>query len=103
MVQISKDVLQLKEDLFLDIAERQLYGNHNLKNIYFAALLGVKLGISVKKLSEILPTIPALQHRLQKVSDKDQKIWIDDSKSTTAQSLYAALCAFSPQKVHLIA
>lgn len=102
MIQISEDILQLKEDLFLDIANRQLYGNHNLKNIYFAALLAVKIGIPVKKLSEILPNIPALHHRLQKVSDKDQKIWIDDSKSTTAQSLYAALCAFSPKKVHLI-
>jgi UDP-N-acetylmuramoylalanine-D-glutamate ligase len=56
----------------------------------------------VKKLSEILSKIPALQHRLQTVSNKDQKVWIDDSKSTTAQSLYAALSAFAPKKVHLI-
>lgn len=103
MVQISEGILQLKDDLFLDISERQLYGDHNLKNIYFAALLAVKIGVPVKKLSEILPDIPALKHRLQKVSEKDQKIWIDDSKSTTAQSLYAALAAFSPKKVHLIA
>lgn len=34
---------------------------------------------------------------------KDGKIWIDDSKSTTAQSLYAALRSFAPKKVHLIA
>ncbi|MEI6711351.1 MAG: hypothetical protein WCK88_03950 [bacterium] len=59
--------------------------------------------MSVKKLSEILPNIPSLQHRLQQVSEKDQKIWVDDSKSTTAQSLYAALSAFAPKKVHLIA
>lgn len=103
IIQVSEGVLQLKEDLFLDISERKLYGNHNLKNIYFAALLATKIWISVKKLSEILPDISALPHRLQKVSEKDQKIWIDDSKSTTAQSLYAALSAFAPRKVHLIA
>jgi len=103
IVQISEWILQLSEELFLDIAERQLYGDHNIKNIYFAASLAVKIGISVKKLSEILPTIPALHHRLQKVSEKNQRIWVDDSKSTTAQSLYAALAAFSPKKVHLIA
>ncbi len=103
MVQISEGILQLKEDLYLDISESQFYGEHNLKNIYFAASLAVKIGIPVKKLSEILPTISALQHRLQKVSEKNQRIWIDDSKSTTAQSLYAALAAFSPKKVHLIA
>jgi UDP-N-acetylmuramoylalanine--D-glutamate ligase len=103
MIQISDDILQLKDDLFLDISNRQLYGEHNLKNIYFSALLAVKLGVSVKKLSEILPDISALKHRLQKVSEKDQKLWIDDSKSTTAQSLYAALAAFAPKKVYLIA
>ncbi len=103
LIQISEGILELKDDLFLDISERQLYWDHNIKNIYFAALLASKIGLSVKKLSEILPNIPALKHRLQKISEKDQKIWIEDSKSTTAQSLYAALAAFSPKKVHLIA
>jgi len=102
-VQISDNLLQLNPDLFLDISDRQLYGDHNIKNIFFAASLALKVGISVKQLSEILANIPALPHRLQKVSGKDNKIWIDDSKSTTAQSLYAALAAFSPQKVYLLA
>lgn len=103
IIQIADGIIQLNEELFLDIAERQLYGEHNLKNIYLAASLAVKIGISVKKLSEILPDIPSLPHRLQKISEKHERIWIDDSKSTTAQSLYAALAAFSPEKVHLIA
>lgn len=66
-------------------------------------MLSLKLGISVKTLSSILPYVTALPHRLQQISQKDEKIWIDDSKSTTAQSLYAALTAFGPKKVHLIA
>jgi UDP-N-acetylmuramoylalanine--D-glutamate ligase len=102
-VQISAGILQLNPELFLDISDRQLYGDHNIKNIFFAASLASKIGVSVKQLSEILASIPALPHRLQKVSEKDNKIWIDDSKSTTAQSLYAALAAFSPKKVYLIA
>lgn len=65
--------------------------------------MAFKLGIPVKVLSATLPLIPALPHRLQRISIKDGKTWIDDSKSTTAQSLYAALRAFSPQKVYLIA
>lgn len=101
--QISDSLLQLNPDLFLDISDRQLYGEHNIKNIFFAASLASKIGISVKQLSSILANIPALPHRLQKVSEKDNKIWIDDSKSTTAQSLYAALAAFFPKKVYLIA
>ena len=101
--QVSDGLLQLNPELFLDISERQLYGEHNIKNIFLAASLALRIGISVKQLSETLAHIPALPHRLQKVSERDHKIWIDDSKSTTAQSLFAALAAFSPQKVYLIA
>ncbi|MFA6079870.1 MAG: UDP-N-acetylmuramoyl-L-alanine--D-glutamate ligase [Candidatus Gracilibacteria bacterium] len=103
IIQAPDGILQLSQELFLDISERQLYGDHNIKNIFFAASLAVKMGITVKELSAILANIPALPHRLQKVSGKDNKVWIDDSKSTTAQSLYAALAAFAPQKVYLIA
>jgi len=63
----------------------------------------LRLGVTAKTLSSALPLIPPLPHRLQQISQKDGRIWIDDSKSTTAQSLYAALRAFSPQKIHLIA
>jgi UDP-N-acetylmuramoylalanine-D-glutamate ligase len=72
-------------------------------NIFFAASLAFKLGIPVKTLSATLPLVPALPTSTSEISIKDGKIWIDDSKSTTAQSLYAALRAFAPQKVHLIA
>lgn len=54
-------------------------------------------------MSSILPLIPSLPHRLQKISDKGGRLWIDDSKATTAQSLYAALTSFVPKKVYLIA
>ena len=68
-----------------------------------AAHIALKLGLTVKTISSILPLIPALPHRLQQIAQRDGKIWIDDSKSTTAQSLYAALKAFAPKKVFLIA
>lgn len=102
IIEISPWIIQINDELFLDISERQLYGKHNTYNIYLASILAINLGISVTKLSEILARIPALPHRLQKISTKHNRIWIDDSKSTTAQSLYAALAAFSPKKVHLI-
>ncbi len=100
---IENDLLALSSEVFLDVSEKQLFGTHNIRNIYSAAVLSLKLGISVKTLSSILPYISALPHRLQQISQKDDKTWIDDSKSTTAQSLYAALSAFAPKKVYLIA
>lgn len=100
---IENDLLPITPEAFVDLSDRQLFGEHNVSNIFFAASLAFKLGIPVKILSATLPLIPALPHRLQRISIRDGKIWIDDSKSTTAQSLYAALRAFAPQKVNLIA
>ncbi len=100
---IDHGLLTLTPEALIDISDRQLLGEHNLVNIFLAASLALRLGVGAKTLSIILPSIPALPHRLQQISDRDGKIWIDDSKSTTAQSLYAALRAFVPQKVHLIA
>lgn len=100
---LENNLLALSPEVFLDVSEKQLFGTHNLRNIYSAALLSLKLGMSAKTLSSVLPYISALPHRLQQISQKDDKIWIDDSKSTTAQSLYAALAAFAPKKVYLIA
>lgn len=100
---IDNWILTLTPEAYIDISDRQLYGDHNVINIFLAASLALRLWVPAKVLSTILPTIPALPHRLEQVSYKDGKIWIDDSKSTTAQSLYAALRAFMPKKVHLIA
>jgi len=97
------DLLALTPDTYIDLSDRQLFGQHNVENIFFAASLALRLGIPAKVLSATLPLIPSLSHRLQRISIKDWKTWIDDSKSTTAQSLYAALHAFAPQKVFLIA
>ncbi len=102
-IPLEHNLLPLKPDVFIDLSERQLYGDHNVSNIFLAASLALKLAIPVKILSETLPLIPSLPHRLQRISMKDGKVWIDDSKSTTAQSLYAALRSFAPKKVHLIA
>jgi UDP-N-acetylmuramoylalanine--D-glutamate ligase len=100
---LEHNLLSLTPETYIDLSDRQLYWQHNVSNIFLAASLALKIGIPAKVLSETLPSIPSLSHRLQRISMKDGKIWIDDSKSTTGQSLYAALRAFLPQKVFLIA
>lgn len=67
---IENNLLPLTSEAFVDLSDRQLFGEHNVKNIFFAASLTFKLGIPVKVLSATLPLIPALPHRLQRVSIK---------------------------------
>lgn len=100
---IENNLLPLSPEVMIDISERQLFGEHNVRNIFLAASLAFSLNIPAKTISATIPLVPSLPHRLQRISGKWGKTWIDDSKSTTAQSLYAALQAFAPQKVYLIA
>jgi UDP-N-acetylmuramoylalanine--D-glutamate ligase len=100
---VEHGLLQLSEHIWIDIADTRLVWHHNMCNIYAAAQLALRLWLTAKMLSTILSTIPTLPHRIQLVSEKNNKQWIDDSKSTTAQSLYAALSSFSDKKVYLIA
>lgn len=102
-ISLDHGLMELTPGSFIDLSDTQLFGTHNVANIYSAAILALHTWISVKSLSSILPLITALPHRLQLVSDVGEKKWIDDSKSTTAQSLYAALESFPGKKIHLIA
>lgn len=47
-----------------------------------------------EKIYKYLQEISALPHRLEKFFEKNKRIFIDDSKSTSAQSLEAALHSF---------
>lgn len=67
---IENNLLPLTSEAFVDLSDRQLFGEHNVKNIFFSASLAFKLGIPVKVLSATLPLIPALPHRLQRISIK---------------------------------
>lgn len=102
-INCDNNILQIEPGIYIDISDRQLFWHHNVENIFFAASLACHLGISVKCISQTIPFIVSLPHRLEKISEKHNKYWIDDSKSTTALSLYAALQSFDWKKVYLIA
>lgn len=103
VLEYEQHLLTLSPGIIIDLSDCQLLGIHNVRNIFFAANLALRFGVSAKILSSTLPLISPLPHRIQQVSDVGGKIWIEDSKSTTAQSLYAALEAFEGKKVYLIA
>jgi len=72
-------------------------------NILSSALVTNALRICSKRTREYLKNISGLSHRLELVVEKNGVQFVDDSKSTSAQSLIAALGSFGDQKVCLIA
>lgn len=80
-----------------------LKGEHNLKNVCAALMAVEQAGGDIMACEEALKTFEALPHRLQTVAVKDGIRYVDDSISTTPETAIAALKAFSPADIVLIA
>ncbi|MFO0764029.1 MAG: UDP-N-acetylmuramoyl-L-alanine--D-glutamate ligase [Candidatus Gracilibacteria bacterium] len=90
----------------LNIHDTQFLGPHNALNIDGALHIIEGLVQSENDRSraiETLKTLPGLPHRLEVISHAHGRIWVDDSKSTSCQSLRAALSGYKDNKVILIA
>ncbi|MDD5376943.1 MAG: UDP-N-acetylmuramoyl-L-alanine--D-glutamate ligase [Candidatus Gracilibacteria bacterium] len=85
------------------LSETRFSGIHNAMNILSSALVTNALKICSKRTREYLANISGLPHRLEPVTTQNGISFIDDSKSTSSQSLIAALGSFGDKKVCLIA
>lgn len=72
-------------------------------NILSCALVMNEMKISSKRVEKYLQNIHGLPHRLELIAEKNGIRYIEDSKSTSCQSLLAALGSFPPKKIVLIA
>ncbi|HMO78829.1 MAG TPA: UDP-N-acetylmuramoyl-L-alanine--D-glutamate ligase [Candidatus Paceibacterota bacterium] len=80
------------EILFDKTENRKLQGVHNLYNIAFV-LLSIKLaGLSInQKIIKTIRNFVGLEHRIEKFAIKNGVTYINDSKSTSPDSIRAAL------------
>ena len=85
------------------LSETQFSGIHNAMNILSSTLVTASLKICSKRTREYLKNISGLSHRLEFITEKNRIQFVDDSKSTSAQSLIAALGSFEDRKICLIA
>lgn len=76
------------------LSETNFSGIHNALNILSATLVTNTMGICSKRTKEYLKNITWLPHRLEKIGEKNGVIFVEDSKSTSSQSLEAALWSY---------
>jgi UDP-N-acetylmuramoylalanine--D-glutamate ligase len=77
-----------------------LKGPHNAQNLA-AALAAVRaLAVDELSIAEALPTYPGLPHRMERVAEKREVLFINDSKATNPDSTAPALAAYA--RVHWI-
>lgn len=92
------------EEIFLKnfgkfiLSETSFSGSHNAMNLLSVLLVLEKYSLDKKKVRKILPQILGLPHRLEYIGTKKWVKIIEDSKSTSSQSLEAALGSFGQEK-----
>lgn len=97
------------EDIFISgrrkyrLSETHFIGRHNAMNILACAIVANEMRICSKRVKTYLSEIDGLSHRIEFVTQKKWITYIDDSKSTSCQSLMAALSGFYLLKTILIA
>ena len=71
-----------------------LVGPHNLANAILAITVAEELGVSGGEIFEALATYPGLPHRMERILEKDDVLYINDSKATNPTSTAPALAAY---------
>ena len=90
-----------KEGVLLYTSDMKIKGFHNYQNACSAAAIAMIVGGDIMSIAKGICSFKGLEHRLEYVTDINGVSWFNDSKSTTAESMVAAIEAFP--RVHLIA
>jgi UDP-N-acetylmuramoyl-L-alanine---L-glutamate ligase len=86
-----------------ELAQLPLRGVHNALNLCAALSALEALGVAAPALPDALADMRALPHRLEPVAERDGRLWVHDSISTTPESTAAALASFPERELTLIA
>lgn len=76
------------------LADTNFSGEHNAMNILACTVVANEMHICSKRTKEFLESIQWLPHRLEIIGEKKWIVIVEDSKSTSSQSLAAALGSF---------
>jgi UDP-N-acetylmuramoylalanine--D-glutamate ligase len=80
------------------LSETHFSGFHNAMNLLSVGIIANEMKICSKRVKKYIAEIYGLPHRLEKVWEKNGVIFVEDSKSTSSQSLEAALGAYGNTK-----
>lgn len=73
----------------IDITAFKLYGRHNLQNLAAAVLAALFCGASPASIEATIPSLQPVEHRLEPVGTLDGVFFVNDSKATNLDALFA--------------
>jgi UDP-N-acetylmuramoylalanine--D-glutamate ligase len=71
-----------------------LPGSHNAQNAAAAAALALALGIPTEDVAAGIASFPGLPHRQERVGERDDVLFVNDSKATNADAAARALACY---------
>jgi len=78
----------------IDVADIMLKGIHNYMNIMAAILAARSARINERLITKVLKEFQGVEHRLEKVAEIHNVLYVNDSKATTVDSMMYALQSF---------
>ena len=85
----------------LEASELRLLGAHNAENALAASAVALELGLERDAVVEGLRSFPGVPHRLERVAELDDVLYVNDSKATNVAAATTGLRAFA-RGVHAI-
>jgi UDP-N-acetylmuramoylalanine--D-glutamate ligase len=99
---VAGDAICRGDETVFAVRDLTVPGAHNALNAC-AALAALELaGLDARAAAPALATFRPLPHRLQTLGERDGRVWINDSISTTPQATLAALRSLDGQVVTVI-
>lgn len=95
-------ILKSGKGFEIPMSELNIKGKHNAANALSAILVAQEMGVLNEQIIEGLKTFEAIEHRLEKVRDKDGVEFINDSKATNVDASYYALDAMTKPVVWIV-
>ncbi|MFQ5888457.1 MAG: UDP-N-acetylmuramoyl-L-alanine--D-glutamate ligase [Gemmatimonadota bacterium] len=84
------------------VSELKLVGRHNAANALAAGLAAALVGCADREIASGLREFEALPHRLQPIGERNDVLWVNDSKATNVAASAVALRAFDRPVVLLL-
>ncbi len=91
--------IHFKGSKVLDLCESHFRGTHNAENFMAALGIGLAWGLSFETMSPPLLSCRPAAHRCEHIAERDGVTYVNDSKSTNADSLEKALLSVRPPVV----
>lgn len=100
---LADNWLTIRGERVVAAAEMPVPGRHSLADALAAALATSLAGISNDAIAAGIRDFGGVPHRLERVAQRDGVLWVNDSQATIPMAAIAALDAFAPARVVLIA